>query len=99
MRINSLFAFLQKCLLGWPLYFGGGGGGAPPAPVAPPEPAPVAAPMRADSQGAKRSVKAASKRRIGGMDAMQGDVLGSMSRNRGFASTLGGSAQAYTGEP
>jgi hypothetical protein len=54
--------------------------------------------MRADSQGAKKNVKAASKRRIGGMDAMQGDVLGSMSRNRGFASTLGGSAQAYTGE-
>lgn len=40
----------------------------------------------------------ANKRRIGGMDAMQGDVLGSMNRNRGFASTLGGTAKAYTGE-
>lgn len=88
--------------LAWPsvdgsLFFGGGG--SAPTPVAPPEPAPVAAPIRADSGSARKSVKAASKRRIGGMDAMQGDVLGSMNRNRGFASTLGETAKAYTGEP
>ena len=93
----------QPFFLSWPsvdgsLFFGGGGG-APPAPVEPPEPAPVAAPVRADSGNARKSVKAQQQRRIGGADAMQGDVLGSMNRNRGFASTLGGTANAYTGEP
>jgi len=91
MRTISLFAFLQKCLLGWPLYFGGGAS-APPAP--PPTPAPV----DASTQDAQKKVNLAEKRRIGGMDAMRGDVLGSMSRNRGLASTLGGTANAYTGE-
>lgn len=91
MRTISLFAFLQKCLLGWPLYFGGGA-------TAPPSAPPLAAPMDASSADAQSKVNLADKRRIGGMDAMKGDVLGSMSRNRGLASTLGGTANAYTGE-
>lgn len=54
--------------------------------------------MDASSADAQSKVNLADKRRIGGMDAMKGDVLGSMSRNRGLASTLGGTANAYTGE-
>lgn len=92
MRTTSLFAFLQKCLLGWPLHFGGGAS-------APPSPPPAPAPVDATTSEAKKKVNAADKRRIGGMDAASGSVLGSLKQSQGMTSTLGGSAKAYTGEP
>jgi hypothetical protein len=96
--MKDIISLLQWSFLGCPLYFGGGGGGRAPAPVAPPLPAPVAAPVRADSAGAEKKVKGHSRRRIGMMKALEGDLLGSLKKQSGLSSTLGGSASAYTGE-
>jgi len=84
--------------LSWPsadgsLYFGGGAS-------APPSPPPAPAPVDATTAEAKKKVNAADKRRIGGMDAASGSVLGLLKQSQGMTtSTLGGSAKAYTGEP
>ena len=41
----------------------------------------------------------ANKRRLGGVDALKGNVLGSMSaQTMGKSPTLGGSGGGYTGE-
>lgn len=90
MRQINLSTFLN---FGRPLYFGGGGGGGgmPPSPPA--------APM-ADTEGAKKKVADDNRRRVGGMDALQGNVLGSL-RDQTKARTLGASATSrrpYTGE-
>lgn len=87
----------QPFFLSWPsadgsLYFGGGGASAPPSP--PPAPAPPVA----DAEGAKQKSGRDAKRRIGGTDALQGNILGSLKSNSNLANTLGGTAKAYTGE-
>lgn len=88
------------CLLNDPrglsgaLHFGGGGGASAPPTVAQP-----AAPA-ADTEGAKKKVADDNRRRVGGMDALQGNVLGSL-RDQTKARTLGASATSqtpYTGE-
>lgn len=91
MRQINLSTFLN---FGRPLYFGGGGGGGgmPASQV-------QAAPM-ADTEGAKKKVADDNRRRVGGMDALQGNVLGSL-RDQTKARTLGASATSrrpYTGE-
>ena len=86
------------CLLNDPrglsgaLHFGGGAS-APPTVAQPSAPA-------ADTEAAKQKVGDANRRRVGGMDALQGNVLGSL-RDQSKARTLGASATSqtpYTGE-
>lgn len=86
----------QPFFLSWPsadgsLYFGGGAS-------APPSPPPAPAPPVADPEGAKQKSGRDAKRRIGGTDALQGNILGSLKSNSNLAGTLGGTAKAYTGE-
>ena len=87
------------CLLNDPrglagaLHFGGGGASAPPTVAHPAAPA-------ADTEGAKKKVADDNRRRVGGMDALQGNVLGAL-RDQTKARTLGASATSrtpYTGE-
>lgn len=81
--------FLSRNFLGV-CYFGGGGGGSGPAqPMTPAAPA-------VDSAGAKAKVSANARRRVGGMDALSGNVLGDL-RQQGKTPTLGGTG-TYTGE-
>lgn len=82
--------------LAWPssdgsLYFGGGAS-------APPSPPPAPAPPQVDTEAAKQKSNRDAKRRIGGTDALQGNILGSLKSNSNLAGTLGGTAKAYTGE-
>ena len=79
-------------IFGGNLYFGGG-----PGPVAPPAPTPTPAAPAADTEAAKAKTSMQAKRRIGGTDALQGNVLGAMAQ-QGKAKTLGASG-SYTGEP
>ena len=74
------------------LHFGGG-----PDPVAPPAPAPTPAAPAPDTAGAKAKVSGQQRRRVGGMDAVSGNVLGSLS-DAGRTRALGGNATAYSGE-
>ena len=82
-------------IYGGNLYFGGG-----PDPVAPPAPNPAPAAPEPDTEAAKNKNALANKRRLGGMDALKGNVLGSMSNQAkpGKTATLGGAAMPYTGE-
>ena len=79
-------------IYGGNLYFGGG-----PGPVAPPAPATTPAAPAADTEAAKAKTSMQAKRRIGGVDTLQGGVLGAMAQ-QGKAKTLGASG-SYTGEP
>ncbi len=79
-------------IFGGNLYFGGG-----PDPVAPPPPPPVPAAPAPDTAAGKEKASQMAKRRVGGTDALSGNVLGSL-REKGRAATLGGSAPVYTGE-
>lgn len=89
----------QPFFLSWPsadgsLFFGGG-----PDPVAPPAPEPTPAAPAPDTEAAKSKNAMANKRRLGGVDALKGNVLGSMSaQTMGKSPTLGGSGGGYTGE-
>jgi hypothetical protein len=89
----------QPFFLSWPsadgsLFFGGG-----PDPVAPPAPSPTPAAPAPDTEDAKRKSTLAARRKIGGVDALKGNVLGSMaSQSSGKTQTLGGSGGGYTGE-
>jgi hypothetical protein len=89
----------QPFFLSWPsvdgsLFFGGG-----PDPVAPPAPSPTPATPAPDTEEAKRKNTLAAKRRLGGVDALKGNVLGSMaSQSVGKSPTLGGTGGGYTGE-
>lgn len=91
MRDIPLIGFLSRCCHGFPLFFGGGAS-------APPSPPPPQAPVLADSEAAKQKSGRDAKRRIGGTDALQGNILGSLKSNSNLAGTLGGTAKAYTGE-
>ncbi len=81
----------------WPssegaLHFGGGAS-------APPSPPPPAAPVEADPATAKTKSNMDAKRRIGGTDAVGGNILASLKgQSSNLAPTLGGAAKAYTGE-
>jgi hypothetical protein len=90
----------QPFFLSWPsvdgsLFFGGG-----PDPVAPPAPEPTPATPAPETEEAKRKSTLAAKRRLGGVDALKGNVLGSMATQQtmGKSPTLGGSGGGYTGE-
>jgi len=88
----------QPFFLSWPsadgsLFFGVG-----PDPVAPPAPSPAPAAPAPDTEAAKNKNALANKRRLGGVDALKGNVLGSMSAQSGKSPTLGGSGGGYTGE-
>jgi hypothetical protein len=89
----------QPFFLSWPsvdgsLFFGGG-----PDPVAPPAPEPAPATPAPDTEAASKKNTLAAKRRLGGVDALKGNVLGSMaSQSMGKSPTLGGSGGGYTGE-
>ena len=90
MRQINLSTFLN---FGRPLYFGGGGGGGG-------MPASQVQAARWLTLGSQKKVADDNRRRVGGMDALQGNVLGSL-RDQTKARTLGASATSrrpYTGE-